>query len=293
MRRGLVDQLRDLETAHARLMAKLKVQAETISGLSSAQKTATSATSDAWEAGYSQGIAEYQSQVDELQKELDIAKLEKLRLQTQMLEREQKEQSSKVKLSTGDIQLSADDSSSTALVITDGDDREDARTRDDAEGVLREALSWFAHGRKIDALLSQVRGISIAGRFIVKEVATVEADAITLACADAFKKREVTLKTPIVDCREDSRKFLAGMLCLHSSFRCGRGSGRHSFSWSYGRVGVLCYGTLTWKIALAAFAEDPRRPGKGNGKKSGKKGLAGAFGVKGLGVQGLAMKQNC
>ncbi|CAE7662534.1 NLRC3 [Symbiodinium microadriaticum] len=208
MRRGLVDQLRDLETAHARLMAKLKVQAETISGLSSAQKTATSATSDAWEAGYSQGIAEYQSQVDELQKELDIAKLEKLRLQTQMLEREQKEQSSKVKLSTGDIQLSADDSSSTALVITDGDDREDARTRDDAEGVLREALSWFAHGRKIDALLSQVRGISIAGRFIVKEVATVEADAITLACADAFKKREVTLKTPIVDCVKTRANFL-------------------------------------------------------------------------------------
>ena len=203
MRRGLVDQLRELETAHARLMSKLKLQAEKLTGLTSGQKTAADVTREAWESGYGEAVTEYQSQLEELQQELDIAKLEKLRLQTQLLE-------SNEERSRHDLTRSTDIPDSTALVrMTDlSYERADARAREDAEGTLREALGGFAYVRNIDTLLSRVKGISIAGRFIIKTVSTLEADAITLACSDAFKKREVTLKTPIADCAKTRANFL-------------------------------------------------------------------------------------
>ena len=209
MRRGLVDQLRELEAAHARLMAKLKLQTEKISGLTSGQKTAADATREAWESGYGQAVTEYESQLAELEEELDIAKLEKLRLQTQLLESNSSGQNVTLQEHGGyEPRGSADVPETTALVkMGDMDDRDD-KAPDDAEGTLREALSWFEHERDTSTLLSSVKGVSIAGRFIIKDVSTVETDSITLACSDAFKKREVTLKTPIADCVKTRANFL-------------------------------------------------------------------------------------
>ena len=244
MKRGLIDQVRELEAAQARLSAQMKSQGTWQIQREIVETSDVAKMSEAWHAGYEEARAGSLLEIEELQKELDIAKSEKVHLQlalsqqTQQLETQQLEtqklqiqqlrtqqqqeeceeiqrneanegsieveNSNESKDSKGQIRFQSRESVLSILPI----DRKVDFQRKEGEGVMREALRRFSFKRDDELFASTVKGISIAGRFIVKAVLAVEFDAIVLACGDAFNLREVTLKVPIIDDASTRANFL-------------------------------------------------------------------------------------
>ena len=80
LKRGLIDQVRDLEAAQARLTAEKRPAAGEVTQ-ESWQNLDESKVAEAWHAGYKEASDASSSEIAKLQKELDIAKQEKIHLQ--------------------------------------------------------------------------------------------------------------------------------------------------------------------------------------------------------------------
>lgn len=88
LKRGLIDQVRDLEAAQARLTAE-KRPAAGESTQESLQNLDESKIAEAWHAGYKEASDASSSEIAKLQKELDIAKQEKIHLQLALSQKEE------------------------------------------------------------------------------------------------------------------------------------------------------------------------------------------------------------
>ncbi|CAK9110858.1 Protein NLRC3 [Durusdinium trenchii] len=212
MRRGLIDQVRDLEAALARLTAKKNSSSAAHIQQEKVETSDSDKIPEAWHAGYREAKAASMAEIENLQKELDIAKQEKIHLQLALSQQEERwegiqafkaiEESQKKQGSS-----EAQNESRVAVRFSGGENKVTGR-QDTAEGAMLDALRHFSKKRNADTFASSVKGISIAGRFIVKEVLAVEFDSIVLACGDAFNMREVTLKMPITEGARTRTNFL-------------------------------------------------------------------------------------
>ena len=201
MRRGLLDQVRDLEAAQARLTARKPGQMKQ----ENVQEDAR--IPEAWSIGYKEGKSASASEIARLQNELDIAKEEKVKLSWQLAFSQQDAASAELaayeeRIDDSDEAADEDGSKVRFGHVSDEGDR------DQAESAMREALRLFARSHDAEQFALRVRGISIAGRFIVKGLLAAEFDAVVLACGDAFNMRELTLRVPIVDSARKRLNFL-------------------------------------------------------------------------------------
>ena len=231
LKRGLIDQIRDLEAAQARLTAEKKpaaaeVMQETVEQLDEGK------VADAWRAGYKEGADASSLEIAKLQKELDIAKKEKIHLQFALSQKDQKaiEWDRSVRQDpTDEGDEIENEEMENAERGAEGQTEPTAKTKvhfrqstsarnesqDEAEGAIRDALYLYENQRDVAHFASLVSGTSIAGRYIVKEVLAVEDSSIVLACGDAFNVREVTVKVLIGSNARKRARFLKES-CIYS-----------------------------------------------------------------------------
>ncbi|CAK0852007.1 unnamed protein product [Prorocentrum cordatum] len=74
--------------------------------------------------------------------------------------------------------------------------------------VLKEALSAFAADRDVTKFLREVSGSSVVGRYVVRDVISVETDMIRLRCSDSYLQRHVCICLPISDTVDMRRVFM-------------------------------------------------------------------------------------
>lgn len=77
-----------------------------------------------------------------------------------------------------------------------------------SEEKLLDALHIFARNRDSGKFLELVQGISVAHRFVIKSLVTVESDSVVLRGSDAFMNRDVAVKLPLDMSQQPRRAFL-------------------------------------------------------------------------------------
>eukprot|EP00930_Biecheleria_cincta_P034637 TRINITY_DN23909_c0_g2_i1.p1 TRINITY_DN23909_c0_g2~~TRINITY_DN23909_c0_g2_i1.p1 ORF type:complete len:2328 (-),score=377.32 TRINITY_DN23909_c0_g2_i1:221-7204(-) len=228
LRRGLVDQLRELELAHSRLTFQLREQLQNKAAAASPweENGALAGHEAALKQAFTEGANSAKVEIEVLQKELELARTEKASTQQHLMG-----QILELQEQVGDIGDNAVSSASRLEQLTStpskiggaigGGRYKDAQKsllqiwqqdqKQEADEILRLRLALRAFGkgdRDTSAFVSKTRGILIAGRFAVRHMLSVESDSVVLVCSDSFKRRDVTVKLPIVDGMNARNDFL-------------------------------------------------------------------------------------
>eukprot|EP00931_Biecheleriopsis_adriatica_P089616 TRINITY_DN6370_c0_g2_i2.p1 TRINITY_DN6370_c0_g2~~TRINITY_DN6370_c0_g2_i2.p1 ORF type:complete len:2259 (+),score=461.38 TRINITY_DN6370_c0_g2_i2:50-6826(+) len=214
IRRNVADEKRELEIAHSRLIVQLRelIQEKSASeacNLDSRQSIQGQARERAEGQNGEDGR---DNLIQELHDEVEMAKAEKVRAQEELMDMITILQDELVEIRQHSEDMSAAGSQMQpgqgVMAPAGARGTIGPKAARSSQGSLQAALSDFSRKRDITKFVEKVRGVSIAGRFVVKSILTVESDSLVLKCADAFKKRDVAVKMPIHDAVKTRTDFL-------------------------------------------------------------------------------------